>query len=308
MLSKDAIGALAELGAESLGVFRARAAVEAKVTRKQLAALRAAGVIVRELPDVYRMTVVTRSAEQRLRAALLWAGHAAAGAGLSAGEHYALEGVRARAPEIVVPVANNMRSKPVVVHRTNDRAALMVRMHSGLPITGVEATLVALAHALDGEALEIACEDARRRGLTGVPQLRAYLAKFGSQRTPGTRGDTRAARRARSATPLAIDARGQDPPAPRRARDHRLPARAPARVERSPVPLRLRVRVDPHHSQRRTGGDGTTIRATSSTTTRSGAFPATMAIGSCSRRGTTSRSTPIGSSPTSLPPAVPDGS
>jgi very-short-patch-repair endonuclease len=185
MFIKGAIGTLSELSAASLGVFRGGAAVEAKVTRKQLAALSAAGVIVRDLPDVYRMTVVTRSAEQRLRAALLWAGHAAAGAGLSAGEHYALEGVRARAPEIVVPVANNMRSKHVVVHRTNDRAPLMVRMHRGLPITGVEATLVALAHALDGEALEIACEDARRRGLTGVPQLRAYLAKFGRRGLPG---------------------------------------------------------------------------------------------------------------------------
>ena len=130
MFIKGAIGTLSELSAASLGVFRGGAAVEAKVTRKQLAALRGAGVIVRELPDVYRMTVVTHSAEQRLRAALLWAGHAAAGAGLSAGEHYALEGVRARAPEI-------------------------------------------------------ACEDARPRGLTGVPQLRAYLTRYGRKGLPG---------------------------------------------------------------------------------------------------------------------------
>ena len=173
MLSKDAIGALAELGAESLGVFRARAAVEANVTREQLSVFRAAGIIERELPGVYRMTAVERSAEQRLRAALMWAGDDSAAASLSAAATFKLEGVRASVPEIVVPNSNYVRSKHVVVHRADDMRPLMVRRYRGLRVTGIEATLVALAHALDGEALEIACEDARRRGLTGVPQLRA---------------------------------------------------------------------------------------------------------------------------------------
>ena len=43
MFIKGAIGTLSELSAASLGVFRGGAAVEAKVTRKQLAALRGAG-------------------------------------------------------------------------------------------------------------------------------------------------------------------------------------------------------------------------------------------------------------------------
>jgi hypothetical protein len=38
---------------------------------------------------------------------------------------------------------------------------------------------------LDAEALEIACEHARRRRLTSVPALHAYLDRFGASGRPG---------------------------------------------------------------------------------------------------------------------------
>jgi hypothetical protein len=53
----------------------------------------------------------------------------------------------------------------------------MIRMVRRLPVTGVECTLLSLAASLDSEALEIACEDARRRRLTSVPAMRAYLGR-----------------------------------------------------------------------------------------------------------------------------------
>ena len=58
-------------------------------------------------------------------------------------------------------------------------------MYHGIRVTGVEPTLLALGSALDGEAFEIACEDARRRRLTSVPALHAYLAKHGRRGRPG---------------------------------------------------------------------------------------------------------------------------
>jgi hypothetical protein len=61
----------------------------------------------------------------------------------------------------------------------------MIRTVRGLRVTGVECTLLALAASLDDEALEIACEDARRRRLTSVPAIRAYLARFGVKGRPG---------------------------------------------------------------------------------------------------------------------------
>ena len=61
----------------------------------------------------------------------------------------------------------------------------MIRRVRGLPVTGPEYTLLWLAHELDDEAFEIACEDARRRGLTSVPALRAYLDRYGTRGRPG---------------------------------------------------------------------------------------------------------------------------
>jgi very-short-patch-repair endonuclease len=58
-----------------------------------------------------------------------------------------------------------------------------VRQVRGMAVTGVEPTLLALATSLDAEAFEIACEDARRRRLTSVPGLLAFLA-----RVPGRPG------------------------------------------------------------------------------------------------------------------------
>jgi hypothetical protein len=140
-----------------------------------------AGVIVRVHPNTYRLIAVPSSNAQRLHAALLWGGSDAAAAGRSAGETYGVEGVRADRPEIVVPRSRRMRSTDVIVRRVADLRPSMVRHWNGIRVTGVEATLVALAASLDGEAFEIACEDARRRRLTSVAALHSYLDRFGKR-------------------------------------------------------------------------------------------------------------------------------
>ena len=61
----------------------------------------------------------------------------------------------------------------------------MIRYVRGFRVVGVEACLLTLARELDEEAFEIACEDARRRRLTSVPALRAYLDRFGARGRPG---------------------------------------------------------------------------------------------------------------------------
>jgi very-short-patch-repair endonuclease len=188
MHHRAAVAALSRLGAPSLGVFRGRDALKLGVSRKQISALHTAGVVERMHPDTYRMTSVPASNEQRLRAALLWAGDAAAAAGESAGEWYGLEGVRALTPEITVPRSLRKRAPNVLVRGCDQWPALMVREWRGLRVTGVEATLTALALKLDAEALEIACEDARRRRLTSIPALRAYLSRFDRPARPGAAG------------------------------------------------------------------------------------------------------------------------
>jgi len=184
MPKEPVVTTLSKLSASSLGAFRAEGATALGVTPNQLARLSRQGVIERVFPHTYRMTAISPSAAQRLRAALLWAGVRAAAAGRSAGELHGLEGVRASSPEIVLPHEVRGRMRGMTVSH-GDPAALMVRMIRGLRVTGVEATLLRLAHLLDGEAFEIACEDARRRRLTSVPALRAYLERFGRRGRPG---------------------------------------------------------------------------------------------------------------------------
>lgn len=185
MTRESTLGAISLLGASQLGVFRGRAAVQSGVSRKQLMALCAAGAVTRVLPDTYRFTSAARSEQQDLRAALLWAGDGSGAACRSAASVYGLEGVHAIVPEIVIPRSRRLRSDSVIVRRPGALLPLMLRQHRGFTTTGVEATLVALASTLTTEAFEIACEDARRRRLTSVPALHAYLDRFASPGRPG---------------------------------------------------------------------------------------------------------------------------
>src|SRR5207244_2646603 len=98
-----------------------------------------------------------------------------------------VEGVGARLREVVVPRPAHPRAANVLVGRYDDRAALMVREVRGIRVTGIECTLLQLAATLESEAFEIACEDARRRRLTSVPALQAYLKRFGRPGRPGVR-------------------------------------------------------------------------------------------------------------------------
>jgi hypothetical protein len=184
MAPKSAVAVVSELAARADGAFSGAEAVRRGVSRDQLAHLRAQGIIARALPDTYTVTAVRASDAQRLQAAMLWAGDAAA-AGRSAGHVYALERVRAPRPEIVVERGRSPRHPAVVTITTRDVSSLMLRVHNGVRVTGPEATLLHLAALLSDEAFEIACEDARRRRLTSVPALRAYLDRFGRPGRPG---------------------------------------------------------------------------------------------------------------------------
>jgi very-short-patch-repair endonuclease len=185
MPSEPAIAVLSRLASERAGIFSGRDAVSLGVSRDRLRKLLAQGVIERLHPDVYRMTAVAPSARQRLHAALLWAGESAAAAGRSAAVLYRLEGVRATTPEIVLPPNIRGRLAEARVYHADPRS-LMVRTVDGIRVTGVEATIVRLGSILDEQAFEIACEDARRRHLTSVPAIDAYLDRFGKRGRPGT--------------------------------------------------------------------------------------------------------------------------
>jgi len=293
------IAVLTHLAAPWSGTFRGRSALSNGVSRKQLGTLQQQGFIERVLPDTYRLTATPPSPDQMLCAALLWAGDRAVGDRRSAAMLYRLEGLRTHKPQIVVPSTVRRRSEDVDVRYYDDRRALMVRRIRGVPVTGIEATLMVLAHELDGVALEIACEDARRRRLTTIPALNTYVDRFGVSGRPGVA----ALRRLLSEL---------DPMHPSRSTlevltrhllaAHGIPG-SPGSFRWSgmgvPTTSISRSRTG-ERSSRPTAGGGTTIRPTTRVTTRSGVSPADTGSSSCSPPGPRSRVESVTSSPTSL--------
>ena len=232
-----------ELSAGSLGVFRGSAAVALGVSRNQLAALVSGGRdragAPRRVPHGGGRTL--RRAAASCRAAVGRRRRRCRGV---------VCGRALRPPRRARPGPGGRRAglesralEEVVVHRATTFAPLMVRRHRGLRVTGVEATLVALGARARRRSVRdrvrgrAAAKAHRSAGVTHVPRP---VRASGSSRRPR---DPRTPRRARSRLPGAIDARGEDAPAARRARHHRLSARVPARMERPRVPLRLRVRA-----------------------------------------------------------------
>ena len=70
MAQESPLSRVTRLGESNLGIFRGRAAVDAGMSRKQIAALVADGVLQRVHPDTYRIVAVAKSSEQDLRGAL----------------------------------------------------------------------------------------------------------------------------------------------------------------------------------------------------------------------------------------------
>ena len=209
--------------------------------RKQLASLQQSGVIAREFADTYRMTAVPRTGEQRLRCALR-VGRCGLGRRGSLGRR-ALR-LRGRAGHASGDRRSRCSRCPVDPGRDppghRSRGA-DVAPQRGIPTTGVEATLLALAAALDDEPFEIACEDARRRRLVSIPSLRAYLDQWGRAGRPGVTALRRHLRVLDPIHRVAVDVGGEDSAAARHARSRQLLPRVSPRVAGPYLPVRLRV-------------------------------------------------------------------
>ena len=178
------------------GVFRIEDANAAGVTANQVHGFAGDGVIERVLPNTYRLlavrAIVGAGPARRAPVGGRWCGRRGSigRSALPAGGRPRDE-ARDRGAHTARALVRRSRR---VYH--GERRALMVRMVNGLPTTGVEATLLRLAHVLDSEAFEIACEDARRRRLTSIPALQRYLERHAQART--TRRRARCAERSPS--------------------------------------------------------------------------------------------------------------
>ncbi len=187
MPRERAVAERSQLCATTNSVLRGAETVRRGVSRTQLGILAKADVIERVVPDTYRMTAVPASSEQGPRAALSGAGSGSMARGASAASVCGLDGVEATEPAAALGRNQHRRIDGITIARPTDRRALMPRTRRGFRVTGVEATLVALASVLDGGALETACEDARRKGLTSMPAHLACTNQSGKRGRPASR-------------------------------------------------------------------------------------------------------------------------
>ena len=165
---------------QSLGIDR-------HVIRRKVAS----GELERVLPRVYRLSGAPRCWRQRLLAACLWGGPQAVASHRSAAALLGLEGFSlgpvegqdAGPVEITTP-KRNQSHLAVSVHQSLPDRCFVVTV-DGIRVTNASRTLIDLAPLVDRTVLERALDDALRRGLTTLRQLRWTIAKvFG----PGRRG------------------------------------------------------------------------------------------------------------------------
>ena len=173
----------AGLAARQHGVITRSQAAECGHTRHTIERLIRIGLWRRLLPGVFGIGEPTSEWHQHLAAATKWSGgiasHSAAATLLN------LDGVDERALEVTTDRRLKSPEPSVLIHRCRQLPPDSTAV-DGIPTTSATRTLFDLAGDLAPAELELAMEDALRRGLTSLPRLRWCLTTMGGQGRRGT--------------------------------------------------------------------------------------------------------------------------
>jgi hypothetical protein len=144
-------------------------AIDAGLSRMAISRRVDAGRWVRLLPRVYRVGGAPATGRQGMMAATLWAGEGALLSHRAAGVLHGLDGVKAE--HLEVTASKRLRSGVVLAHYAPPFTAIDRDVLDAIPVTSPTRTLIDLAGILCPDDLELAFEDARRRGLTSRARL-----------------------------------------------------------------------------------------------------------------------------------------
>ena len=176
----DANRTLAQLKATQFGVFSSEQAGGIGLSEDALYRGIRSGRLERVHPRVYRDPSVPGSWEQRLTAALLWAGDEAAVSHRSGAALWGFDGFDPGPVEITAPKARRYPTG-VSLHRGKLLGG-DVTTKRGFRTASATRTLIDLAGTVDEESLEIALDSALRQRLTSVRYLSDRLKDFKSGR------------------------------------------------------------------------------------------------------------------------------
>ena len=174
--TEGADAGVARIATRQHGVVSHAQAIDAGMSRSAISRRVDAGRWVRVLPRVYRIGGAPATGRQGMMAATLWAGDAALLSHRAAGVLWDLDGVKASRLEVTAP--KRLRSGVVLAHRGSPIPLIDRRVVDAIPVTSVTRTLIDFAGVLDRDALELALEDALRRGLTNRARIRHRLREL----------------------------------------------------------------------------------------------------------------------------------
>jgi very-short-patch-repair endonuclease len=212
--------AIAEVATGQLGL----------ITRRQLRLLGLSGqAIDRRIrcgglalihPGVYAIAGVPLTWEVSLLAALLAAGSAAVASHCAAGRLYELEGVAGDRLDVLIPHDQRIELVGVYIHRTRVLPKQDVRIRGPFRVTSPARALVDLAGVLMLEDLERASDDALRRRIVTLTQIRDCLDRRGPN---GVKGWARLDRLVRERTGTAPTGSAKETAFLRALRRRKLP-------------------------------------------------------------------------------------
>ncbi|MFP4513536.1 MAG: type IV toxin-antitoxin system AbiEi family antitoxin domain-containing protein [Acidimicrobiales bacterium] len=167
------------------GVITTTELWDAGVTKAELRHLAASGVLERAGRGIYRVATSPATWQQRLRIAVLLGGTGAVVSHRAAARLHELDGFDRAPVELSVATGTKGRAARGRVHQTSDLARSDLVHRDRFPVTNPARTLADLGGVVPPQQLEVAVDDALRRGLTTVDRLRMLADRLAR---PGREG------------------------------------------------------------------------------------------------------------------------
>lgn len=176
----------AHIAVEQYGLIGREQALHCGLSRSDISHRVAARFLEPILPCVYRLPGAPSSWHQRAAAACLWIGPRGAVTDLAAAKVHRLECIRSGL--ITVTTTSHLtRPAPwVVVRQVKRLDPCDLTTCGAITVATVARTLMDLGTRIAEPVIEEAIDEAIRRGLTSIPELRSTLARLGKRGRNGT--------------------------------------------------------------------------------------------------------------------------
>jgi predicted transcriptional regulator of viral defense system len=185
-IDTDADAVLAAHAAEHHGVFRGAHARMAGLTERQIERRIASGRWIELYRDVYLISGAPPSWKGKLLAACWAGGFRAAASRRSAAAVHGVPGGRRDLVEITCPRWRRARHGGLFVHESKALGAIDVTVVDGIPVTTVARTLFDLGAEYRIGFVELAVENALRRGLVTLDELDRTVRRLARPGRPGS--------------------------------------------------------------------------------------------------------------------------